>query len=622
MAFTVTQVGQIGSINFFRPNFSSTTTVKIGLWRWLGSDRTQGTELLHSQTYEDVLETVCVNFPFTTPIAVNANDNLLVAVFIPRGTDGKCWHMSKFGFFWPNSVPSQWERMIAFSNNPAQIVNGFTSCNGLYAYGLDLTVPTNITDSDTNYYVDPVFSGIWPTDVTAAQTTNEASQNFIAALGPPFRVVDGAQTTNAATQAFAASLNRFVTGAQTTSPPTQAFSVAHAVRNVTGAQVTLKATQAFSVAHANKTVTGAQTTLKPTQVFIVGFAPTGYPDATNTGHTKAPGYPGSLTTFSGTLMSGTTYSFYDFPNDLDIGPDVTSITFVGCRFQSNARGDDSSAGGGNTRPWNVAIFGGSVTFSYCTFCPKVSIVTGPPNAAWPAAGTATAAWGGDGGGYAPYQIGPNDGYQFAVACYGTGAVTINGCDIWGFGNAIDCNPDTLGAAITITNTWMHDAANSESQPNRDSGYHTDGPGYLNGGTAPKNILVRNCTIASLGNTNAIAFQAASSAYAFIEVDGCYLSGFGITVDMCHNRAGNNNIKFTNNIISTAVRWIHQPMRGDNLAQFGSSFPTNQWFNNILRVWPGTTPSPDSSLSFTSGDDGKFIYPNNTLSTTDFVDGHP
>jgi hypothetical protein len=36
--------------------------------------------------------------------------------------------------------------------------------------------------------------------------------------------------------------------------------------------------------------------------------------------------------------------------------------------------------------------------------------------------------------------------------------------------------------MTVENSWIHDAADAAAQM-----YHTDGPGYLNGGTAPQNI---------------------------------------------------------------------------------------------------------------------------------------
>src|SRR5262249_24037325 len=76
---------------------------------------------------------------------------------------------------------------------------------------------------------------------------------------------------------------------------------------------------------------------------------TGWPDATNTGYRTAPGYPGSLTTYSPTPVSGQecsgpiasnkTYHFCKFPQGLSIGSvgnAITNTTFFGCQFLSNA----------------------------------------------------------------------------------------------------------------------------------------------------------------------------------------------------------------------------------------------------------------------------------------------
>ena len=66
-------------------------------------------------------------------------------------------------------------------------------------------------------------------------------------------------------------------------------------------------------------------------------------------------------------------------------------------------------------------------------------------------------------------------------------------------------------------------------------------------TPPQNISILHCTLASIGNTNNIAFQAATSIYNNIKVDGCYLSGYGANTDMCHSVTSSTNLTFTNNI---------------------------------------------------------------------------
>ena len=164
----------------------------------------------------------------------------------------------------------------------------------------------------------------------------------------------------------------------------------------------------------------------------------------------------------------------------------------------------------------------------------------------------------------------------------------------------------------IVRCWIHDAANPDAKL-----YHTDGPGYLDGGVAPSNILIDNCTIASLGNTNGIAFQAASSGYKNVVVQNCYLSGFGYCVDMCHNVLGNSGLKFINNTFGTDIRWPWGPLYMDFATQFGASQSVNEWRGNKLRVVPGTSKAAAAGFDFAAADDGKFIHPNSTLSTVDW-----
>ena len=164
---------------------------------------------------------------------------------------------------------------------------------------------------------------------------------------------------------------------------------------------------------------------------------------------------------------------------------------------------------------------------------------------------------------------------------------------------------------TIRGCWFHDCAAEGEGAGQ---YHQDGPGHLDGGGA-SNILIQGCTIASLGNTNAIAFQAASSGYQNVVVDGCFLSGFGYCVDMGHNAAGTVNCQFINNTIATDIAWHFGPLYNDFSATFDGG--GNVWSNNKLRVLPGTVPRPTSASPFTAADDGKFVLPTGAYSTTDW-----
>jgi hypothetical protein len=338
-----------------------------------------------------------------------------------------------------------------------------------------------------------------------------------------------------------------------------------------------------------------------------GASPIGMPDASNTGHLNAPGFTGLSA--GGAVASGNTYNFLDYSTGITL-TSISNVTFNGCRFQSNA-----------TQFANVRLINcNNIRFNYCSIVPLVSLHPQPTHpGVWPSAGVGVSS---DGvAGYAGYMIPHNNGYQYGIrmeGATGTVGVVIDHCDIWGFGNAIDF----VGAInATVTNSWIHDAADPGPTPENPE-YHTDGPGYLDGGGGRSGITIDHCTIASFGNTNGIAFQAASSAYSNITVNNCFLSGFGYCVDMCHMVAGNNNLIFTNNTLATDVRWVFGPLYANFTTQFDGNDPTNQWSGNRLRVFPGTSPGPNSSFAFTGADDGKFLYPGGALSTTDYVDGHP
>ena len=68
---------------------------------------------------------------------------------------------------------------------------------------------------------------------------------------------------------------------------------------------------------------------------------------------------------------------------------------------------------------------------------------------------------------------------------------------------------------------------------------------------PSNILIQHNTIASIGNTNAIAFQAATSGYDNIQIIDNYLSGFGYLVALGTGGGQQfSNSSFTNNVFGT------------------------------------------------------------------------
>jgi hypothetical protein len=159
LSFTPNKNGTITGLNFYRPGDTSTALVSIGLWRWLGANKTGGVALLATKAFTNVNPRQWVGFAFDAPVPVSIDENYVIGVFIPRGSDGKCWYLAGNDYFLAN-VPSQHGNLYAF-NNVGAVLNGFVGCNGMYEYGSDLVAPVKAGGSHTNYYVDPVFSAAW-----------------------------------------------------------------------------------------------------------------------------------------------------------------------------------------------------------------------------------------------------------------------------------------------------------------------------------------------------------------------------------------------------------------------------------------------------------------------------
>ena len=167
--------------------------------------------------------------------------------------------------------------------------------------------------------------------------------------------------------------------------------------------------------------------------------------------------------------------------------------------------------------------------------------------------------------------------------------------------------------MLVEHTWIHDACNPEIHD-----YHTDSMGYMEGLSAPSDITVDHCTIASLGNTNALAFQIATTPYEDIVVNDCYLSGYGYCIDMCNNVTDNTGLRFTNNVAGSDVCWHFGMMYDDFEAQFAEA--GNAWYGNTFRVRPGTVRHPGTSPAWVQADNGKFIQPDGGLGFVDFESG--
>lgn len=342
--------------------------------------------------------------------------------------------------------------------------------------------------------------------------------------------------------------------------------------------------------------------------------------------TAYPGGAGAKTISNGTNAtsgagtSGNPWVFAGY--DIDGGTSGTTISvsnaiFVGTRIQSN-----------QVNNFNIKVTGSNVSFIYCSVTPRASLWTSPPGGAWPSSGAGTQTVPGSGGytNTGTFSTPSTDGYQYGAQLdAATGPVNFDHCDMWGFGNAITF----LGTSVqfNITNNWIHDSANANvTPPGAGSNYHIDGPGYLNGGTPPSNILLQGNTVATIGNTNIIAFQAATSGYTNISIIGNFFAGDNAMLALgTRITAGQNtNWTVTDNVIGTDLSW-QNAIVDDAAGPFPSAAMftlTNGWNNlwrrNKFKVLSGTTHFTGSTPSWTGTNDGNFLLPDNTLSASDWT----
>jgi hypothetical protein len=275
-----------------------------------------------------------------------------------------------------------------------------------------------------------------------------------------------------------------------------------------------------------------------------------WPDATNTGYLNAPGYPGSLTTWSGgdVTSSGGTYQFRDVVGGIAIGSSgshVSNVTFIGCRFR--AAGD-----------LNVVLFGDNITFQYCSFEPENLL---------------------------PPPVSRAEGYGYGIAANGAylaevQKLTVENCDFWGFANAIDAAGSTQAKPHVFRNNWFHDS--------RDDGGidHTDGIGALNNDNGGSYVVIDHNTIESVANTNAIAFQFSSTGFHHFTITNNLLGGWnyainfgGVYPDTANSTA--HDIIFTGNTFSTRL-----PIQNGVNYQAWHTTSGSVWSNNRWKVPSG------------------------------------
>lgn len=322
------------------------------------------------------------------------------------------------------------------------------------------------------------------------------------------------------------------------------------------------------------TATNAAGTSVPATISVtVSSAQSGTrPGPTNTGYRNAPGYPGSLTTGPSTIQSGATYSFMLFSGGTFIGSvanPVSNVTFLGCRFV--ATGDI-----------NIALFGDNITFNYCSLEPAA--VSTPP-------------------------VAYNQGYQYGIEADGSynafvQQLTVQNCDIWGFGNGIDVAGSTQAKPQVYRNNWIHD-------PRADGGIdHTDALGNMNAANSSY-VVIDNNVIEGIGNTNALAIQGGT--HSNFTITNNLFGGYGYTLSMYDTVS---NITFTDNVFSTRINCVFGPMRENWPGYPGLVWRRNKWMVPAGAAWG--TPS----------NDGKFWMPvagargagadNPFVSTTDYT----
>lgn len=289
--------------------------------------------------------------------------------------------------------------------------------------------------------------------------------------------------------------------------------------------------------------------------------PSARPDATNTGYTNAAGYPGSLTTGPTTFESDTTYSFMEFTDGTFIGSTgtpVSNVTFFGCRFV--ATGDI-----------NVALFGDNITFSYCSFEP---------------------------GGVSAPPVSYAQGYQYGISADGSynssvEKLTVENCDIWGFGNGIDVAGSTQAKPQVYRNNWIHD-------PRADGGIdHTDGLGNMNSANSSY-VVIDNNVIEGVGNTNALAFQGGTHDH--FTITNNLFGGYGYTLSIYDT---GTNITFTDNVFSTRYECGFGPLREDWTTYSGLVWARNKWMVPAGAAWGNPAHDGKFWLPFSgslSGDD--------------------
>jgi len=323
---------------------------------------------------------------------------------------------------------------------------------------------------------------------------------------------------------------------------------------------------------------------------------TGYwPDFSNTGYAHTPAnagglgkgaYPGKLKDYT-SGMSASKPLRLEFPNNsviafqrflaLKVEIYGDNLTFIGCLFEGTIPNDNL-----------VQIYADSaVTFRYTTFKPN-SYARPPGNN-----GTVSSAHNPPGT--------PFDKSWQLVTTMREAVATMDHNDIWG--NAgLEMTTGKPGKPSRWTNNYLHDLADTSH-----SEYHHDGIGPQSEGNGGPMIVDHN-TIASLGNTNGLALQG-TGVYDHVTFTDNYVSGWGYAVCI-GTRDNATNITVTGNVFSAELTQLY----GFNYGGiWGGKSRGSTWRNNRLQVRTG-----DGNKSFKAADNGKYLWPSNSVHSSDYT----
>jgi hypothetical protein len=277
-------------------------------------------------------------------------------------------------------------------------------------------------------------------------------------------------------------------------------------------------------------------------------------NASNTGHTAAPDYPGSLTALSGPFTtSNITYSFRDVGQTTvgqDGGATPTNVEFYGCRFRVTAAEEAMLRG-----------YGTNLRFRYCTFMPAA--VSSPP-------------------------VSFAQSYQYALILDGgyntaVGQLLVERCNIWGFHDAFPIAGYPGNPLRSFKYNYFHDSADTGGTA------HVDFIGHLSPNGSFGNVEIIGNSMVGQANSSILGFQYGN--YSNFKIEDNLLGGGGYTVNLQGSGTGNS---FQGNDLTTAVRPVFGPLQG-GMPWAGS----NVWRNNRWR-YGGAWGSP--------ANDGKFWIP--------------